>query len=105
MPNYQESVVTGSKYTRCSQIFINNPLDKIPSITFSEEQILSLEGEQIHKDLGGLYETLEDPTHTIELLDPQTGTSTGVIITYADLYKSLYSLYLKLAKIRDEVVV
>ena len=36
MPNYKESNVSGTKWTRASQVIVNNPIDGVPSITFKE---------------------------------------------------------------------
>lgn len=104
MANYQETSVTGTKYTRAYQVLVQNGLEN-KSITFQEEELVNLDGTQVHNKLGSIFEsfTADNANTTFDLLDPNTGASMGqgMTMTYSGVYAALYSLYMHLAVERD----
>ena len=104
MANYKETNVLGTSYTRASQVIINNPLTGVKAISFMEEQVVNLGDEQIIRNQGGIQEpfTTENQITQFELVNPVDGTSLGLTMEYKDLYVAIHSLYLHLAKKRDD---
>ena len=105
MANYQETEVTGTVYVRSNQIIVANPLEGVRAISYMEEQVINLsDGEQIVRSAGGFQEpfTPENAGTVFPLVNPQTGEPLGQDMTYTGLYVALYSLYMFLAKRRDE---
>jgi hypothetical protein len=112
--NYKQSDITGTTWTRCRAVTINNPLpgkgpinivtgDPIgPTCVFIEETALATEAETLTFDSGGCQTTYA-PNSVISLLDPATGNPTGETVTQEKLYQILYSLYLATAIARDSV--
>jgi hypothetical protein len=101
MPNYNETNVTGTKWTRSNQVRIRNPLDGIPTATFMEEEVVNLDnGERITQRASGVSERLIDPSVSFNLLNPEDDSVIGTM-TYGQVYAALYSLYRKLAAERD----
>ena len=103
MANYQETNVSGTSYTRANQIVVSNPLNGVKAISFMEEQVVNLEGEQIFRQKGGIQEpfTAENIQEEFPLLNPEDGTPLGITTTYQQVYVTLYSLYMHLATKRD----
>lgn len=103
MPNYNESTVTGTRWTRSNSVRIFNDYQSTPQINFAEEEIVSLgDGEFLKKPKGGIG-TLLTPENIItefNLLNPETGDTIGTG-TYQQVYVLLHSLYLHLAAERD----
>lgn len=104
MANYKETAVTGSKWLRSWQVVIENKFNKIPSVTFFEEQIVDVgDGAPTSTMMPGqLTEKFTDPSKTFNLVHPVTGATIGTA-SYQDLYVMLSSLYLGLAQARDYV--
>jgi hypothetical protein len=112
--NYKQSDITGTTWTRCRAITINNPLpgkgavDIVtsqpigPNCIFIEETALTVGNETLTFDSGGCQATYV-AANTIALLDTATGDPTGETVTQEKLYQILYSLYLATAKARDAV--
>ena len=105
MPNYQQSDVAGTKYTRAYQVNIKNGIDD-KSITFYEEELINLDSnESITKKLGEISEifTTENASSSFPMLNPETGEEiqAGATMTYSGVYTALYSLYIHLATQRD----
>ena len=112
--NYKQSDITGTTWTRCRTVTINNPLpgkgpvDIVtgqpvgPNCVFLEETALATGTETLTFDSGGC-QTVYTPSSIISLLDPATGTPTGETVTQEKLYQILYSLYLFTAIKRDGV--
>jgi hypothetical protein len=112
--NYKQSDITGTTWTRCRTVTINNPLPGKgsinivtgqpvgPNCVFLEETALSTGTEILTFDSGGC-QTVYVPDSVITLLDPTTGNPTGETVTQAKLYQILYSLYLATATARDSV--
>ena len=87
-PNYKETTLEGSQYTRCNQVLINNPLGEAPTIQFMEQDIMTLSGRTIQQYSGMLSCTF-DPENTEHLL----------------LYSKLNDLYTILREARDAEIV
>jgi hypothetical protein len=103
MPNYNESSVSGTKYTRSNKIVIRNDLKQTPAIYFSEEDVFVIsETEHIAKPAQGVGTpfTPENAETEFALLHPATGTQIGTA-KYQDIYVLLHSLYYHLATQRD----
>lgn len=83
-PNYKASTVTGDQYTRAVMVRINNPLGEIPSIEFTEEEILNLPGRTL-RQYAAVLECQMDPENQLHL----------------DIYAKLNELYTVLRDARD----
>jgi hypothetical protein len=105
MPNYQQSDIAGTKYTRSYQVNVQNGLSN-KAITFFEEQIINLDdGSVVQQKAGNVSESLtaDNASTAFPLLDPETGQVIvqGATMTYSGVYAALYSLYIHLATERD----
>ena len=101
MSNYKETTITGSSYTRCNQIVINNNRNVTPTVRFDEQVVVSMgTGDTVITGVGSI-EMAFDPTKIIPLLDPTTGEATGQSMSYGTVYAILYSAYLDAALTRD----
>jgi hypothetical protein len=108
MPNYNESTVSGTKWTRCFGGTFNNEYQGTPTIAFNEEEIIVLEGSGIvrrHVETPvnmSISVQLTNPEKEFDLLNPSTGEVIGKA-KYQDIFIALHSLYMALAKERDAV--
>lgn len=100
MPNYNESSISGSVWQRCHTVVVNNQIKQTPVITFQEEKVIVLEGDDIHQGVDGCSKPFS-PTGTFPMLDPETNLPTGQTMTHSELYAVLYSLYMQTALERD----
>ena len=103
MPNYKESAIVGTSWTRASSVVIDNTYNTTPSITFMEEEVFSVGSNFITKPKGSLpllRQQLVDPLETFPLLDPATDQPIGEV-SHGQIYAMIYSLYQHLAKARD----
>lgn len=101
MPNnYKSTAVATESWCRANKVTVENELGQIPVISFSEEEVLVVNGKKLV--LGGalLQENMGDPSVTFDLLNPETDEVIGSV-SYMDVYVTLYSLYKKLALARD----
>lgn len=98
---YKETLVSGSSYTRCNQILINNSLRTTPTIRFDEQVVVSMEAGGAIINGSGSIEMVFDPAKLIPLMDPTTGIATGQTMSYGEVYAVLYSAYLDAALERD----
>lgn len=98
---YRETDVSGSEYTRCYQVVIDNPAGGLPRATFYEERVLFSAGQRARRWPSGQCELIYDSALVVPLLDPATGAQTGETATLGALYLSLYSAYLHAATARD----
>lgn len=98
--NYKEITTTGTTWTRCTRVVVNNDFGEPPYVLFFEQQVFNAGGQQILKDLGVLRQGF-DPDGVIPLINPLTGEATGATITQAEAYAVLYSAYLQAAMARD----
>jgi hypothetical protein len=103
MPNYKQTTLAGTAYTRASSVAVANPLTGVKAINFFEEQVVNLGDEVMLRPQGGFQEpfTTENATTEFPLVNPETGEPIGQTATYMDLYVTLHSLYLHLAQRRD----
>lgn len=101
MSNYNEQSVTGTEWTRCKRIVIDNPLAAQPAIRFDEEAALTTSVNTTMKNALGYLTVQFDPTSVIDLYDPITGEATGQTVTQGEIYALVYSAYLTAAKARD----
>lgn len=98
---YKETAISGSKYKRCNNINIANPKGKPPFIYFTEEDIINIGDEIITKSSGNFGFEANDPTKTIDLMNPMTYEKTGSTITIGEIYAIIFSVYWHLARERD----
>jgi hypothetical protein len=106
MPNYKEKQVVGNRYLRSNGVYIRNELGESPSITFSEQEIIFIDGSTpVKRDITSLIEIMSEEKYTTEfpLLNPVTGEQIGTA-KYQDIYVMLHSLYYYLADVRDNYV-
>ena len=99
--NYNETTISGSEYTRCPQITIENPTGGPPLIQFREERIAILGERKICTPLGHIVIEF-DPASTVALRNPETNDLTGGTITHGEIYAILYSAYIQSALARDD---
>lgn len=97
--NYKETTTTGTTWTRCTRVVVNNDFGEPPYVLFFEQQVFNVGGSMV-RDLGVLRQNF-DPDGVIPLINPQTGEATGSTITQAEAYAVLYSAYLQAAMARD----
>ena len=100
MPNYKESNVSGTIYQRCHTVVASNPLGGQASVTFQEEQVVVLDGDDLHRHAGSMTKQF-DGAASFPLLNPDTNEPTGKVMTHGELYQALYSLYMQAAAERD----
>jgi hypothetical protein len=102
MANYKETTGPGTSWTRANRVMILNPFEvDIPKqISFFEETIAKIDGTTIKAD-SGYCSAYYSSDKLIELINPETGESTGESITQSKIYQAIYSLYLATAKARD----
>ena len=101
MANYKETEIAGNQWTRAFRVVIENPYDKPSAIVFMEEQLLNT-GEHIVKlPLDSTLVEYFNPESKFKLLDPHTLEPIGIEMSHMDLYTVLNSLYMALAKRRD----
>lgn len=122
MAKYQESTVSGESWIRSFRVEIDNPLvdatnstplpgpQNVPTIFFAEEQVVqTVDGTYIKQRVNDTnYNvfaidqlTPETLNETFIVLDSD-GNETSTTMTYSDLYNLLSSLYIHVAKKRDE---
>ena len=99
--NYRETTTTGTTWTRCTRVVVNNDLNEQPYVLFFEQQVFNMGGQQILKDLGVLRQNFDPDGVILPLINPQTGEATGATITQAEAYAVLYSAYIQAAMARD----
>ena len=102
MANYKETTGSGTSWTRANRVMILNPLESdIPKqISFFEETVAII-GDTTIKSESGYAVAYYSPDKPIDLLNPQTGESTGKTITQAEVYQAIYSMYIAAAQARD----
>lgn len=98
--NYNETPISGTTRKRAKQIIIDNFLDQPPYITYQEETVASINGEQRQETAGTVGGAI-DPESSIALRDLDTGELTGETVPVGLIYQALYSDYLNRAFERD----
>ena len=106
MPDYKETTVAGTAYTRAHQVVVANPSVGTKAISFYEEQVINLENEQIIRQQGGVQEpfTADNANEEFALVNPIDGTPLGMTMEYKDVHVALHSLYYHVAAKRDASV-
>ena len=106
MPDYKETTVAGTAYTRAHQVVIANPTVGTKAISFYEEQVINLVGEQIIRQQGGVQEpfTADNASEEFDLINPLDGTPIGMTMEYKDVHVAMHSLYYHVAAKRDAAV-
>ena len=98
--NYRDQTETGTSWRRCHEVHIYNQLGGTPSIRMDEQDVFSAGAQQMTTYRN--YITTEfDPEKAVPLLDPDTGLPTGEVMTHAEMYRALYSIYMAAAADRD----
>ena len=83
MSNYRETTIAGTSWVRCSSIIIQNDLGETPTVVFSEQKVINLDGaQQVVQPKGSLRLGFE-PTALVSLVDPATNLQTGETVTHA----------------------
>lgn len=101
MAEYKEVTLEGMKRTRSYRMIGDNPLGEAPSVTFLEEEVVTINGESTKVNAGKFSKTMTDPTVEFPLVDPTTNEPLGSSATFGQVYALTYSLYLYLAGLRD----
>jgi hypothetical protein len=98
MTYYKQQSVSGTKYKRASRIIIDSVKDSNPVINFVAEEIVTIDGEDIHKDAGNITGTFtaENAGTQFDLVNPATGDLLGAKATYQDVQVILFSLFFHL---------
>lgn len=101
MPDYKETTVAGSSFSRCRLVEIRNPYQQNASVTFTEERITNLEGRVLRDQPDAPITAEYRPDTVMQMYDPATLEPLGSTITMSDVYAILFSAYLHYAKRRD----
>ena len=101
MSNYKETTIAGTSWVRCSTVIIQNDLGETPTVVFTEQKIINLDGAQQIVQPTGSVRLGFDPTATLALVDPDTNLPTGETVTHAQAYQILHSAYIQAAMARD----
>jgi hypothetical protein len=105
MPNYKESNITGTQYTRAKSVVFQNTDGAVPSVLFTEENVINLTNKKIYELGRNLFKSY-DATATFPVFDPVAGElSTTEFRTHEQLFNDLYGLYLSTAVEYDTIVV
>lgn len=100
MSDYKESDVTGVVWQRCHTVQLSNQLGQDKTVFFQEEKVYNLDGDDMRKYVEGCGKTF-NATDSFPILNTEDGTETGEVMTHAQLYQAIYSLYMQTAKERD----
>jgi hypothetical protein len=116
MTNYNHSSISANSWTRAAYVVIDNPLQspdctRKPSITFNEELVIHTGDTYIKQnitvsDINNFVREELTPDNlktSFKLLD-SNGNPTKKTATYQDVYNMISSLYIHVAKIRDNRV-
>ncbi|MNL06078.1 hypothetical protein D3C87_1267040 [compost metagenome] len=99
--NYKETQIDGSSYVRCTRVVVDNGIDGSKSISFAEEQVISIVDEVIRRPIGNLSLSLTDSMgDSFDVLNPETGEVTG-LMTFEQAYAVVHSAYMHAANKRD----
>jgi hypothetical protein len=87
MTNYNESILNGTKWSRCSVVTIINPIEGAPRVIFGEQDALLVDGTIISIPTNKQCQaTFDQANGTIPLVTPETGVSLGTSVSHAELY-------------------
>lgn len=101
--NYAQTNVAGTSWKRASSVNISNPYNGQARVVIHEE-IRTEMGDRALSQFSEALETTFDPNGSFPQIDPTTGEETGVTVTHEEIYVALHSLYIHLAKKRDEAL-
>lgn len=105
MAEYKQSAIAGTQWHRFARIEIDNPRNGTPSISCSEQSVLSVGGDEATREVGTLRFDF-DAAADFPLLDPATNEEQGES-WFATLpkgmraYVLIYSYVLSQAALRD----
>lgn len=99
--NYKQTNATGSMWTRCKNVYVNNPYGGVPTVVLNEESAISI-GDTVITQPGRVINGSFTPTASFDLLNPDTGDVIGTA-THMEVYVLLHSLWLSMAKAQDEI--
>ena len=89
--------VTGTSYLRSYRIELFNPLGGVPSTLFHQERLFTLDdGTPVAQPATDLRIDF-DPSEEVHILDPATGADTGVVMTQAQIFAGIFSVYVAAA--------
>jgi hypothetical protein len=100
MADYKEESITGNSWQRCHTVTVNNQYGKTPSAIFQEEKIMDIGGQFI-RQWTGQCEKVFNSTDTFPIINPTDNAPTGQVMSHAEFYAILYSLYMQTALERD----
>lgn len=103
MANYKHKEITGSQHKRANRVVIDNPYMGPVVITFDEEEVITIDNQNITRSTGSLRKIFtEDKGKTkFKLASPVDNSPLEQEATYQDVYILVHSLYLHLAEERD----
>jgi hypothetical protein len=103
MTDYNESTVSGTQYTRCHRIVIENPMSGDKYVRFYEEDAINIPDDMpIRRERPApLGLRFDDPATEIPLRNPETWALTGETVTMGALYIAIASAYWMTAEARD----
>lgn len=104
MQNYKEQVASGEikSWIRAKRVLINNELNQLPDLTFTEEKVTIYPNGDIQKIGAGALREEYNTERVINLINPENGQPIGQTVTLLELQIILFSYYLALATERDQ---
>lgn len=84
--------VTGTTYSRCSQMMLSNPLDAPPLAVCYEDAVTTLSTGAQHIAPNRVLSLPYNPTQVIDILDPTTG-NTVTTMPMSQVFGILFSIY------------
>lgn len=82
--NYNESIISGTKWQRAFRVIVDNPYNGIPTINFLEEEAINFDGKVLTNPIANVDCTF-DPNNPL----------------HAEIYIKLNELYTVLREARD----
>jgi hypothetical protein len=79
--------VAGESYVRCNQVIIENPAASPPTILFSRERVIGVDGGEVIRQPLQPVPLAFDPLGEIPLVDMETGEPTGQIIRQVEVLR------------------
>lgn len=103
MAGYREKTVSGTQVTRPTRLVIENPGVGDPSVSFVEEDFLTIGTDTVSRGTGQITYPINATTKSevFDLVNPVTGAPLGKQAKLSDLAVMYYSLYLYIAAKRD----
>ncbi len=104
MSNYKEQSSSCVAYTRAPVTTFHNLMD-FKGVEFTEERRIEMADGTVYVQPVGILRkamTPENQDESFVVIDPTTGQNTSTMVSYAEVYAILTSLYLHLGKERDE---